>query len=406
MHASMRLAACCGVLAVLTGCGGGGSANADPEASALVAKNAPHGLPALQDLGTTTYAAPTLATGASVAVGALQNGGFALAWLVTGAPGSNSTVQVQTFNPRGKAVGGLLPVALDRHVTSAGLTVLPDGTLVVAFVETRDDIPAFVEWRTLLLERFDRQGRALGAAQAVVARRSSLMAPDGPSGEVNAIPTRDGGFALAWQDSTTQPGYPAHLWGEVQRFDANGVPLAPPTVVDAHLMPSPTPVLRIEPLPDGGILVPQPFFSLGLQTVWQPEGNPARVAMVPADAFTTGHALPYGGQFVPLEGGGYVALLTAGLQFYGNDGVALGAPVPVAQGGRLVALAGGGFAIFASDGTVQAYDASGQPVGPRLPAGLPQVGQPIVLQPLAGGAVVAVQPGAGSFAIDLLVPAR
>jgi hypothetical protein len=109
---------------------------------------------------------------------------------------------------------------------------------------------------------------------------------------------------------------------------------------------------------------------------------------------------------VPLEGGGYVALLPAGLQFYGNDGVAIAAPVPVTQGGRLVALAGGGFAIFASDGTVQAYEANGQPVGPRLPAGLPQGGQPILLQPLAGGAVVAVQPGTGSFAIDLLVPAR
>jgi hypothetical protein len=409
MHAFMRLPAYLCIAAALAACGGGGGGTdtATARASALMARSAPAGLPALQDLGTTSYAAPTLASGASVAVGALKNGGFALAWLVQGAPGASASVQVQSFNPRGKPVGGVQTLGLDRAVADAGLAVMPDGSVVVAFVELREDIPSFVEWRTLYVERFDRQGRAIGGARTVVVRPSSMMAPDGPSGEVHVIATRDGGFALAWQNSTAQPGYPSHLWAQVQLFDANGLSLAPATVVDAHLMPSPAPSLaNIEPLPGGGVLVPQPFFAQGLQAVWQPLGNLTRVAMVPSNALVTGVGLPYGGRLIPLEGGGYVTLVAAGFQFFDDDGVSTGAPVPVARAGRLVPLAGGGFAVFSSDGTVQAYDLNGQPMGQAVMGALPVTGQQVLVQPLAGGSVVAVQPGTATFTIDLLVPTR
>lgn len=424
MHSITRIAAACSLIAALAACGGGGGGSAaatanstttaaGTDAAVMVARNVPPALPGLQEIGMTTYLAPGLTAGTSVAVSPLATGGFAMAWLVPGADtAARPSVQVQAFNSRGQAQDGVTSFPLDRAIATAGLAVLPDGSVLVAFTQVQDDTVAFTETRSVVLERFDRQGRPQGAAQVVAQQVASLMAPAGPSGEVRVIPADDGSFALAWQDAAVQPGMPPRLWAEVLRFDAAGRAQGAPFVLDPHLTPSPRADLsRIAALPGGGVLVPRLFSAFDpapvTQEDWLPLGSGTRVAAVPAGAYAIGGGLPAGTQVQPLANGGYVALAADGtLQFFGNDGTATGPAQHVAQPGKLLALAGGGFLIVGWDASAQAYDASGQPVGARVQTGLAQAPQPPLAVALSGGSVARVQPQAGGAAIDLLAPAK
>ncbi|MBE7940356.1 MULTISPECIES: hypothetical protein [Ramlibacter] len=369
------------------------------------------GQPGLQALALPPYAAPGLQAGASVALGALDNGGFALAWLLpsTGTPAS---LRVQAFDPRGQATGAPLTLPLDRPLAGAALGVLGDGSVVAAFTQVQDDTAAATETRSLLLTRWDRNGSPVVAGQPVRQVTASLMASAGPSGEARVIPTRDGGFALAWQESAVVPGSTPLLTAQLQRFDAAGAALGAAQLLDDRLSPARQPDLsRIAALPGGGVLVPRLFSALDpspvLELDWRPVGSAGRSAAVPANAqAASAGGLPVGTQLQPLEGGGYIALRPDGLQRFGNDGLALGPLSPLAQGGALVALRGGGFVVIGWDGSAQAFDAQAQPVGARLALALPQAPQPPLSSALASGGVAQAMPGDAQFSLDLLLPTR
>lgn len=406
MDRSARLATCCGVLAGLVACGGGGSSGASlASASPSLARGAPPGLTALKDLGLSTYLAPTFGGAARSALNGQQDGGFALSWIVLGSASSNSSIQVQRFNSRGGPQGNVVSVILDRPLQNGGVASLRDGTMLVAFTITQDDYTGIgYETRALWLERFDKNANMLGAPQLVTSARNAVIAPAGPTGTERFVPTADGGFALAWQSEITAPGGYVFRTSQVELFNADAQPLGSPLTLSAVAPFAPAPdISRISALPGSGVLVPR--VSLGpagqMQEDWLPLGNPAYPSSVPV-----GEMLPVGTEMRGLAGGGFAALTPAGeLQLLDNEGRLRTSTTLSGGPSRLEALAGGGFAI-GSGNTVQAYDPMAAPVGPAVQVQLPQSSDMLVTSPLTAGGLVEAQTSAGNALLDVLVPAN
>lgn len=231
------LAALAGLL--IASCGGGGGNGGGEVASApspLASVQARR--PGAQD--PTLVASPVSVVNSTTAgqqvlraIGATSDGGYTVAWL-----SGDATLYAQHYDSRGEKDGPQTLIALvnprtnaaadSQVISSSALAVLADGSIVVAYVDSRPTPgPEGEIYRSgIFLQRFDAQGARI----LPEIRVSSQQGSPPPSranvlGYLQVIPLSDGGFVVGWTIwfYALMPGTRYSLW--LQRFDAQAQPV-------------------------------------------------------------------------------------------------------------------------------------------------------------------------------------
>ena len=370
------------VTAVLAACGGGGGGASDNAGSggsitsAGVAGNAvlttgsavtaQSAQPAVFRVNTETAGQQTLAE-----VGALQDGGYAVAWVSRTNAGTTS-VHLQRFDASSQRVGADVAIAVTNNETDVTVSVLPDGSMAVASLQT-GAASAAEPWITrtaVMLRRYDAGGTQLGAALQVAVIDQDRTAA-GAMHYVAApklVHWDDGSFLLAWsQVQDDANGKVPEFWA--RRFDAAGQPVGVNVPIGSGIAGS---ELQLVAAAKGGFdiattvsTVSGPFLMYrGFDGTYSP--------VLPADALGAAE----GSRLLPLQGGAMVLLSpvknVVAMQMYDARGGAQGAGMALpAMPVGMTALPDGGFVlVMAGDvGTLHAqhYDAAGNPVGTPQP---------------------------------------
>lgn len=314
---------------------------------------------------------------AARAVGALADGGHAVAW--AGA-GDGSLVAVQRFDATGAKAGTETLIALDlRQHPDAALAVLPDGSVVAAYTAMRS-VPRdgfSMEVSSVFAQRFDANGAPLGGAWEVGALTHSSLAQDySIPREPGFLTWPDGSWAVTWDVVAVRGGQEASVTGAVASFDARGEPVGR----GARLFGAGEPGAQASfaTLPDGGLLFVEQYVAAGESLVrFWPSDSPDRTAPIAAAA--DGRALPDGTILLALDEG--YALWSAegaaaSLQLLDAGGAPASAATVLAHAPHQAqALADGGFVLFwpvpgqdasGADLAAQRFDATGAAVGSEL----------------------------------------
>lgn len=171
------------------------------------------------------------------ALSPLQDGGFAIAWFMREGqdPAAPWCLQVQRYTRTYARAGDAVRIPWSATDDAAAVTVLRDGTTIVAWCETvtpRADEPGWTDF-TLCTRRFDPAGVPLGDPNLVHrfshdqdARHDRRM--DCPA--ISSWP--DGSHVVGWADVIFTAQVPGlHATIQVRRYHANGCPAAEPVTV-------------------------------------------------------------------------------------------------------------------------------------------------------------------------------
>lgn len=308
------------------------------------------------------------------AVGALADGGYAVAW--AGA-GDGGLVSVQRFDAAGMKVGGEAMLALDlRQHPDTALAVLSDGSVVVAYTAMRS-VPRdgySMEVSSVFAQRFDATGQPLGGASEVGSLTHSSLAPDYKiPREPGLLTWPDGSWAVTWDVVEVRGGQETSVTGALASFDSRGEPVGR----GARLFGAGEPDARASfaTLPDGGLLFVEQYVAGGESFVrFTPSDSLERTATVATTA--DGRPLP-GDSILLALSDGYVLWSADGtqpyLQLLDAGGAAVGTATAAAHAPhQAVALADGGFVLFwptpgqdasGADLVAQRFDGAGVAVG-------------------------------------------
>ena len=247
------------VALVLAACGGGGGGATAPAAAQPRSGNAAPtaAAPASAPSGLLAHAADTANTTIAGlqsirAVGALADGGHAVAWLSRDAAG-NAGLFVQRYDATGVKSGGETRVdyALAAQENPA-IAVLRDGSIVVGSVDSAPST-ATTQW-SLFARRFDANGAATG--NDVVVATFTENTAGATAHQFLAQPVlqalADGGVAIGWA-SVTQDAQGSVNTLHALQLDAQLAAVAPqvdfaPNGVDANV------AIKFVPLPRGGFI--------------------------------------------------------------------------------------------------------------------------------------------------------
>lgn len=306
------------------------------------------------------------------AVGALADGGYAIAWADAG-----GQVAVQRFGADGARLGAPTTVALDlgRH-PDAALAVLGDGSMVAAYTATRS-VPGdgySMEVSSVYAQRFDAGGQPLGGAYEAGSLTHSSLAQDyRVPREPGLLTWPDGSWAITWDVVEVRGGQETSITGALASFDSRGEPVGR----GARLFGAGEPGAdaSFATLPDGGLLFVEQYVAGGQSLVrFSPSDSQERTSTIAAAA--DGSALPGHSMLLALNEG-YVLWSAAGAAPYLQLLDASGAPVadrtPLSHAPhQALALADGGFVLLwpvpgqtaGGAGLVaQRFDAAGAAVG-------------------------------------------
>lgn len=268
-------------------------------------------------------------------LGALDDGGYAVAWL-----SGTSSLYLQRYDARGQRVGGetLLPIDFSganaaNVLDGSSLAVLRNGDVVVSYgLDTT--IPATRDSGTRLkqgvfMQRFDIHGRLIVGETAVFARE---LVPNYRTPSLTHVRTTalaDGGFAVGWMEMRSS-SVTIRSTAFVQRFGSDGQPVG------------------------------------GTEVVGDPQAQAGNSFSIVADA--------QGGFVVTVSGPNenYTGMAVSVRHFGLTGGLSL---APDSPGALLLPLESGGYLLFATDAAGRAFrqriDSIGQP-GERQPfAALP-----------------------------------
>ncbi len=311
---------------------------------------------------------------AARAIGALADGGYAVAW--SGA-GDGSGLALQRFDAAGAKAGPETTLAFDlRQHPDAALAVLADGSVVVAYTQGRS-VPgdgASMEVSSVFAQRFDASGAAVGGVYEAGSLTHSSIAQDySEPREPRLLTWPDGAWAVTWDVVEVHGGQEIAVTGALASFDSRGEPVGR----GARLFGAGEPGAQASfaTLPDGGLLFVEQYVADGQSLVrFTPSDSLERTATIEAGA--DGQPLAAGSILLPLEQG--YALWSAdaaaaSLQRLDASGAALAAPVPLAHAPHQAqALADGGFVLSwpvpgqdagDADLVAQRFDAHGAAVG-------------------------------------------
>jgi hypothetical protein len=308
------------------------------------------------------------------AVGALADGGYAVAW--AGA-GDGSLVALQRFDAAGMKVGAEATLALDlRQHPDAALAVLGDGSVVVAYTATRS-VPRdgdSMEVSSVFAQRFDAAGQLLGGGyEAGSLTHSSLAADYKIPREPGLLTWPDGSWAVTWDVVEVRDGQETSVTGALASFDSRGEPVGR----GARLFGAGEPGAQASfaTLPDGGLLFVEQYVAGDESLVrFTPSDSLERTATVATTA--DGRPLPADSILLALSDG-YVLWSADGtqpyLQLLDAGGAAVGTAAAAAHAPhQAVALADGGFVLFwptpgqdasGADLVAQRFDAAGAVAG-------------------------------------------
>ena len=310
----------------------------------------------------------TVGDQAALAVGALADGGYAVAW--AGA-GDGSLVAVQRIDAAGAKVGAEATLALDlREHPDAALAVLRDGSVVVAFTAVRS-VPLdgySMEVSSVLAQRFDASGAPVGGAYEAGSLTHSSIADDYRiPREPGLLTWPDGSWAVTWDVVEVRGGQEIAVTGAVASFDSRGEPVGR----GARLFGAGEPGAQASfaTLPDGGLLFVEQYVAGGQSLVrFSPSDSRERTNTIEATA--EGSPLPGDSILLALNEG--YALWSADdgvpyLQLLDTAGVPVASRMPAAhEPHQAQALADGGFVLFwplGADLAAQRFDAMGAAVG-------------------------------------------
>ncbi len=149
-------------------------------------------------------------------------------------------VMVRRFAADGTVLdAGTTAISGPAGATFMSAIALPDGGYVLDYAQT---IPGTSGSRNFL-QRFDASGAALGTPQQVGSDALTVPPPD-------LALLAGGGMVVAWSGTATYPDFNTY----VQLFNASGVPLGAPQIIDPDPGTSSAQVSVIG-LPDGGFVV-------------------------------------------------------------------------------------------------------------------------------------------------------
>ena len=308
------------------------------------------------------------------AVGALADGGYAIAW--AGA-GDGSLVALQRFDAAGARAGAETTIALDlRQHPDAALAVLADGSVVAAYTVTRS-VPRdgdSMEVSSVLAQRFDASGAPLGGAWEVGSLTHSLASDYRIPREPGFLTWADGSWAVTWDVVQVLDGQETSVTGALASFDSRGEPVGR----GARLFGAGEPGAQssFTTLPDGGLLFAEHYVAGGESLVRFWPSDSMERGTAPIETAADGSPLPDGSILVALSEG-YALWSTDGaapsLQLLDDSGAPASGPLPVTHAPhKAQAIADGGFVLLwpvdgqdasGADLVAQRFDASGSAVG-------------------------------------------
>lgn len=210
----------------LSACGGGGGNG--PMPAAITAQSGTTPAPAASQPALVAsppdVANTTLAGNQSIrSVGALANGGHAVAWLSQ--DGVTAALFVQRYDAQGVKAGGETRIAYDVNAQEdPAIAVLRDGSVIVASVKSAPD-GSNVDW-TVFARRFDPNGAAAGNDTLVA---TLVESPVGAAvhrflAQPVLLALDDGGVAAGW--ASVDADYTGKVNAlHAQRFDARMNPV-------------------------------------------------------------------------------------------------------------------------------------------------------------------------------------
>lgn len=308
------------------------------------------------------------------AVGALADGGYAVAW--AGA-GDGSQLALQRFDAAGAKAGAETAIALDlREHPDAALAVLGDGSVVAAYTVTRS-VPRdgfSMEVSSVFVQRFDASGVPLGGAYEAGSLTHSSLAQDYRiAREPGLLTWPDGSWAVTWDVVEVSGGQETSVTGALASFDGRGEPVGR----GARLFGTGEPGAQASfaTLPDGGLLFVEQYVA----------GGQSLVRFTPSDSLERTHTIATAADGSPLAGDSILLALKEGYVLWSTDEAqpylqlldGTGAPVAARTLAAHVpheaqALADGGFVLFwptpgqdasGADLVAQRFDAAGAAVG-------------------------------------------
>lgn len=301
-----------------------------------------------------------------LAVGALDGGGHAVAWLARPAADAQAEgeVFVQRFGVDGAALGSPLPLPQRFGPDNLAVHVHADGSVSVATAVASS--PDTQTRRTdLRLHRFDAAGQPLGTSEVASVQHQtwdrayrSLLNP-----AFAAWP--DGRYALAWAAQVSTPlGTAVEV--SVQAFDAIGQAQGGPVSDREAEYAS----FRVSTVPDGGFVLGtlrrgvqpyQVFTQVGLALPLPLPRATELDPSVPQEAMLL--SLHLGGHvFFTGRPGAAGTVESPQAQWFGADGLPGGSTPLAALPQGALALADGGF-LTLSGGSAQRYTEQAQAVG-------------------------------------------
>jgi hypothetical protein len=371
------------VTAALAACGGGGGADnpgagtpmtsststgAAGNAALPTAVTAQSAQPAVFRVNAETAGQQTLAE-----VGALQGGGYAVAWLSRTGAGTTS-VHLQRFDEASQRIGADVAIAVGNSETDASVTVLPDGGLAIATLQT-GAASAAEPWITrtaVMLRRYDASGTQLGAALqvAVVDQDRTAAGAMHYVAAPKLVHWDDGSFLLAWSQVQDDANGKVPEF-RARRFDTAGQPVGVNLPIGSGIAGSELQLVAAAKGFDIATTVSTPSGPFLMYRGFDGAFSP----VLPADALGAAE----GSRLLPLQGGAMVLLSpvknVVAVQLYDVRGQAqgLGMALPAMPVG-MTALPDGGYVLVTSSDVstlhAQHYDASGNPVGtPQAIAG-------------------------------------
>lgn len=173
-------------------------------------------------------------TGSELALAALPDGGYWVAW--TAAPAGGKQVYLQRFDGGGARAGA--ETLVSPNSAKPDLVTLADGS-VVAVWEDGDGNGGHIH-----AQRFDTAGTAGGPEQIVDGRSAGVYVP-----ALAAL--ADGGYVVTWHGSGSDPSYLTRTEVFAQRYDAAGAPVGGETRVNAGTA-GPQSLPDVAGLADGG----------------------------------------------------------------------------------------------------------------------------------------------------------
>lgn len=405
-----KLICACWMAFLLAACGGGGGPGefgsaSQQSAQALKAKPVPG------DAGFIAQPVSIVNTATAgdqifVAIGAQANGGYTVAWL-----SQNTTLFIQHYGSSGNKVGSEIAVPLfvacepscggtaASVIGAGGLTVLNDGSVVVAYSVTRAaGAPSLESKRAVYIQRFDATGAQVLPETEAVSSIEVLHSRSPVFALVNVAPLADDGFVVGWANMSTSSIGVTSGTISTRRYDNQAQPVGDPVLV-ASFSAFAAPALRLAADAHGGYTVSwvQPSMEAPfapLTTVVHFDANGTATPIVANSAATV--------LLLPLASNGFVLFTSSPAgsfrQFLDSAGNPVGDPLAIsAMPFDARELADGTFAVFwvaAGNIRLQRFDSTGAAIGNI--ATLESNGVVAGIAPLAGGGFAAAWSALGT----------